>query len=87
MSISVMRLLKTWGKPVFHEAAERKIVSLTLGVYLIHPIILEVVDYLELRVFANFPLVSVPITTVMVFSIALLAAWVISRLPYIRRII
>jgi len=87
MSISVMRLLKTWGKPVFHEAAERKIVSLTLGVYLIHPIILEVVDYLKLRAFTNFPLVSVPITTVMVFSIALLTAWVISRLPYIRRII
>ncbi len=87
MSISVMYLLKTWEKPIFQERTERKIASLTLGVYLIHPIFLEIINYLKLSPFANFPLASIPITTVMVFSISLLAAWIISLPPFIRRII
>lgn len=87
MSISMMFLLKTWESPIFSERVSRKLAALTLGIYLIHPIILEIMNYKTLGAFAYNPLVSVPVTTVFVFIISLIGAWVIYQIPYIKRTI
>ena len=89
MSVSIMFFLKTWETPIFSESITRKISSLTLGVYLIHPIILNVINYkaLGLGAMAFHPVVSVPVIAFFVFATSLIGAWIIHQLPYIKRTI
>jgi surface polysaccharide O-acyltransferase-like enzyme len=87
MSISIMYLLKSWEKPIISEEFTRTLSLLTLGIYLIHPIILETILYLRLSPL-NFHLaISIPVIAIIVFSFSLIWSWVIYQVPYLRRII
>ncbi|MEO0870265.1 MAG: acyltransferase family protein, partial [Cyanobacteria bacterium J06642_11] len=87
MSVSVMYLLKSWKTPIFNRASLTKELSLlTLGIYLIHLLFLEVFIRLGYATKIH-PLVSVPTVTVIVFTIALAGTWILSRTPYLKRTI
>lgn len=87
MSLSVMYLLKSWKTPVVSEIFSKTLSALTLGIYLIHPIFLEAIEYAGFGPLSLYPLVSIPIIAIVAFSSSLGGAWVIYRLPYLKRVI
>ncbi len=87
MSISILYLFKYWVVPMFSETLTKKIASLILGVYLIHPIILEGLNSSHLGATTFNPVVSVPLWTLFIFIASLISAWLINQLPFIKRTI
>ncbi len=87
MSVSIMYLLKKWNNPIYTKKVTVSLSSLTLGVYLIHPIFLEAIQYVGLNPLKYNPAVSIPSIAIIVFCISLLTSWVIYKIPYLRRVI
>jgi surface polysaccharide O-acyltransferase-like enzyme len=87
MSVCIMLLLKDLPIPIVNERITSTFSSLTLGVYFIHPIILEVINKNNFSVMSFNPLISVPAVTILIYAISLVAAWIIMKLPYLRRVI
>lgn len=87
MSISAMYLLKGWGTPIWSNEFTEKVASLTLGVYLIHPAFLDAVNYKIKPLVYNIQILTIPIFSLLIFLASLIAAWAISKTPYIRRLI
>lgn len=67
-----------------------RISHLTLGIYLIHAGVLDVLK-LILRVLEinslNDPIIGIPIKFIIAFFVSTLVAWIITKIKYIRRII
>ena len=87
MSVSVVHLLKSWTKPIGSVGLTKKISALTFGVYLIHPIFIEMIRYAGYGPRVFYPGVSIPVITFVVFSLSLSGAWVINKVPYLKRVI
>lgn len=87
MSVSVMYLLKSWKRPIGNINFTKSLSALTLGVYLIHPIILELIGYVGYGPLNFYPAAAIPIASIGVFSLSLTAAWIIYKLPYLNRVI
>ena len=83
MSISLMYLLKSWNKPIFNHAMTRKLSALTLGIYLVHPLVLQAID----GTINLHPIVSIPLSTFIIFTLSFGITWVISQIPYLRRVV
>jgi surface polysaccharide O-acyltransferase-like enzyme len=65
----------------------KKIAELTLGIYLIHPIFLDVLQYFGFSGGKFEPIISVPVITMLVFLLSVIAARIIALTPYLKRII
>ena len=87
MSISVFYLLKKWNKPIFNYSFSSKISLLTLGVYLIHPAIIDIFRLLNFGPENFNPFFSVPALAILIVIIALTVCWVMSKTPFICKII
>jgi len=87
MSVSLMWLLRLRSFGSTSSATFRRLSELTLGVYLIHPVLLELFRRFAFRQEEFYPLVSVPLVTVLVFAASLLCAFVLYRIPYLKRAI
>jgi len=87
MSISLMYLLKIWKFPIINKKTAKKLSLLTLGIYLVHPLIIEIFEYLGFSSTAFNPLFSVPLVSVCVFICSLMCAKLIYQFPYLRRTI
>jgi len=87
MSVSVMYLLKSWTLPIGNVALTRKLSLLTLGVYLIHPVILETIQHLGYGPLIFYPAISIPLITIIVFCLSLICAWLIYKIRYLSCII
>ncbi len=87
MSHSVMLLLKWWTAPAFFERLARTLSPLTLGVYLMHPVILDVLQYLGLGPLSFPPAISIPVIAIVTFGLSLAGSWIVYQIPYLRRII
>jgi surface polysaccharide O-acyltransferase-like enzyme len=90
MSVSLMWLLR--GRSFDGAAGAsgttfRRLSELTLGIYLIHPVFLELFRRFAFRQEDVYPLVSVPFVTALVFGASLLCAAVLYRIPYLKRAI
>lgn len=94
MSISSMYLLKSWQRPLLSKHHTSAIATLTFGVFLVHPLLLEIANHLGLGAFDYghgriklHPALAIPVVAMSVFAVALGAAWVIGRMPLLRRTI
>lgn len=87
MSVSIFYLLKLWEKPLGSASLTKRISSLTLGVYLIHPIFLEAIGWAGYGPLAFNEIISIPGITIVVFGLSISVAWAISKIPYIKRVI
>jgi surface polysaccharide O-acyltransferase-like enzyme len=87
MSISMMYLLKAWKRPIIDEKFTRLLAMLVLGVYLVHPLVLEPVIHLGFGPAFLYPLVWVPSIALFVFCFSFLASWLLYQVPYLKRII
>jgi len=86
-SVSIMYLLKFWTKPIINDHVTRTLSLLTLGIYLIHPFFWSMTiksGYITLDL---NPAVSVPVTSIIIFSVSLIVVWCIYKVPYLKRII
>lgn len=87
MSISIIYLLKTLDRPIFGTAFSKKLSILTLGIYLIHPVFLELIRFLGYGANNFQPIISIPIVTTVAFLMSLIVAWCIYHVPILKRII
>ena len=62
----------------------RAIAPLTLGIYLIHPIWLDLLHYFRLDFFFH-PVIGIPVTTLIVFLLSAVSAFCFRALPGLRR--
>ena len=60
---------------------------ISFGIYLIHDLFLMLLDYFGITTLSFFPALSVPVLAVLVFACAWAAAWVLSKLPLLGRVI
>ncbi len=88
MSLCMMLLLKTITKPVLlNSSFTHKLAQLVLGVYLIHPVFIDMFKYFGVSGPAFNPLIAIPLISFLVFVFSLIIAKLISMLPYLNRII
>ncbi|TOE34567.1 acyltransferase [Vibrio parahaemolyticus] len=87
MSISAFYLLKHQTAPILNINLTKQLSILTFGVYLIHPVFLEVINFLKLGAMSFHPLISVPVITSVVFIASLTATWLLSRIPYFKKLV
>ncbi len=87
MSISIMYLLKTLEKPIFNTALTKKLSILTLGIYLIHPAFIELIDHMGYGANNHQSIISVPFVASAAFLMSLAVAWSIHHVPIVKRII
>jgi surface polysaccharide O-acyltransferase-like enzyme len=87
MSVSLMLLLKRWDTPIISSVTTGKLARLTLGVYLIHPIIFETVSKYVVQPFDYQPALAVPLLTVAIYASSLAVAWAIAKTPWVNRTI
>ncbi len=88
LSFVVMFLLKLLQRPfLLGESAIKRLSVHTFGIYLVHPVLLEILDYLALGVYAFNPVFSIPLATVVVFLLSLGVVLCMARLPFVRRVV
>ena len=62
--------------------------KLSLGIYIIHPLILNhYYDLCSMRMVSSHPLAFLPVDAILIFLVSLLVTLVLSRIPYIRKIV
>lgn len=86
MSISMMYLLKSWDTPLVNTNVTKQLSVLSFGIYLIHPVIVEILNktgYIK----AVHPIVAIPSATIAIFAISFVIAWIFNKAPYLRRTI
>ncbi|MFK7954388.1 MAG: acyltransferase [Ekhidna sp.] len=86
MSISMMYLLKLWNKPILNEHLGKQLSSLSFGIYLIHPIILEIFNQTGYMKTVH-PVISIPSATAVIFAVSFAVAWMFYKTPYLKRVI
>lgn len=59
--------------------------SISFGVYLVHPFVLDVVSDLVPSLTSPHPVLSVPLTYAVVLAVSVAISWVISRVPVVGR--
>lgn len=87
MSVAVFWLFKAYKQPIGSMSMTKSLAALTLGVYLIHPMFLELFNFLGIGATAFPAIVSIPVFTLLIYVLSLAAAWVMSKLPFIKRCI
>lgn len=87
MATFVALLLRKFTIPIWNKKVTKGAASLTLGVYLVHPFILDVFRYKIYVMKTVHPAISIPLTTASVLSVSFAFSWIISKVPYIRRTI
>jgi surface polysaccharide O-acyltransferase-like enzyme len=60
---------------------------MTLGIYLMHPIFLDIIRYFNLDPMSFNPIISIPLITLFVFTMSVITSWFLSLFPYLRRVI
>lgn len=86
MAASCLYLLKAHPRPIA-STHTRQIAGLTMGVYLIHPLAIEVLQRIGFGPLDFNPAFAIPAVAVVAFLTSLAASVTISRLPYLRRAI
>lgn len=87
MSVSMMYLLKSINKPLAGTGFNKTLASLSFGIYLVHPVVLETIVDLGYGADRFNPVYAVPVSALVIFVCSLLIVWSLSRVPYLRRTI
>lgn len=87
MSISMFFILKNMTTPLISEVTAKKVADLTFGIYLIHPMVMNLLSAIGLKPLCIHTLIYIPITSILTFLLSLVASLVISKIPFLRRTI
>jgi surface polysaccharide O-acyltransferase-like enzyme len=84
MSLCVMLLLKQ-NPALLPARAASSLGKLSLGIYLIHPVLLELLHHQQITPERYPALLSIPAITLLSYSAAAILSWVIGQIPLLRR--
>ncbi len=88
MSISVMFLFLNLKKPLFFtKKANRILADMVLGIYLIHPLILELLVKQGIYIQKYDALIAIPAITLLTFTASAIIVWFIRLIPFVQRIV
>ncbi|MEH1970873.1 acyltransferase [Nostoc sp.] len=98
MSVSIMFLFKYLQNPILGSNLTNTISTLTLGIYLIHPAILDVVlNFVDITAMSfntikSIPtiiikVITIPVTAIITFLLSLFCVWLINKIPYVKIIV
>lgn len=87
MSLSFFYILKEWKLSVFLEKKIAKLSLLSLGIYLVHPVIIDIIRFFKIGPDTFNPIISLPIITITVFAVSLSTCLIIRKMPVIKKII
>lgn len=91
MSVALFLLFKYGVSKInFKEQTVKVIVklsSLTFGIYLTHMVFVKLFLMSPITVESINPLISVPVLTVIIFTISTLVTWIISKIPILKKYI
>ncbi|WP_348699998.1 acyltransferase family protein [Duganella fentianensis] len=85
MSLCIMLLFKKHSTLLPRNSAHI-LSSLSLGIYLVHPVALELIEHLIAA--TDYPtFMAIPCTTLFAYSVTAILCWLISRVPLLNRMI
>lgn len=87
LSVSLFAGLKKSDASLPPSRRVRDLAGLSLGIYLIHPLYIDLLKYFGWESKHFLPWISIPLLSVIVFLFSGLTALVISRLPFLRRVV
>ena len=70
-----------------YEGSILKLAPLTLGIYLLHPVVLLGLGRIGLGAFTFGPMIGIPLTTLVASAASALAAYLLKKTPMLRRLI
>ena len=59
----------------------------TMGIYLIHPLVLDVLSILKINALTINPIISIPAVSVLTFAISFLVIFIMQKIPFIKRMV
>ncbi len=81
MSFGMIFLLQRLNFPLFGTRLTRRLAELTFGIYLIHPVPIELLDRIGLNTGIAAPVLSVPVITVLVFLFSAVLTSALQSVP------
>jgi surface polysaccharide O-acyltransferase-like enzyme len=87
MSLSLLFLLKKFKKPLISSNVSNQLALLSFGIYLIHPAILSALPFFGVRLLTYNPLFALPFFAILIFILALISSFIISKIPLLRKVI
>ena len=87
MSLSIFYLMRSINKYIVSGYVIRKLASLSLGIYLIHPIYIDILRYYGIKAESLNQMISIPLIASIVFSMSAITALLMSKVRYVRRLI
>ena len=87
MSIAIFILMKDSRIIQKHHDKITPIAVNTLGIYLIHPLFIELLGFFDIFAIQHNPIFSIPVTSVLVFGLALFSVRRLVNLPYLKHIV
>jgi surface polysaccharide O-acyltransferase-like enzyme len=86
-SVAVVCFAHSAQAPWFHSNTIRRAATLMLGVYIIHPLWILVVQQLGISADRMPAMVGIPLCTTVVFSLSLATSWLIACVPFGKRLV
>ncbi|NKI76207.1 acyltransferase family protein, partial [Dickeya sp. CFBP 2040] len=87
MSISFMWILKSCHLNNAHNDKLKFLSDISLGVYLIHPVFIEIFYYLAAKRWIDQSIFAIPLMSVIVFFCCMISVLFIKKIPYLRRVV
>ncbi len=87
MSISIFLLMKRFRFRFLSEKLTRELSLMTLGIYIVHPLFIRLISYLNFLDNMRGSLLYIPIVSLVIFIISLIVTYFIRSIPILRRIV
>jgi len=87
MAACILIWIKYYHIKVLNSPNIHQIANLTLGVYLIHPIFLKLINLKGWGISIMNPAFSIPLTAIVVFCLSFASSWLIRQIPVLKKII
>lgn len=87
MSISLMFLLKKWDMPIISEGFTKALSGLTFGIYLAHPVVLDILSLFGVSGGTFSPIICIPLVSILTFTISAVAVFILTKLPYLKYVV
>lgn len=81
MSACIILLVRDWNREFIHPHLTQVLSQLTLGVYLLHPIVLDIAYYFDINALTLHPLWSIPLLSLATYIITLGLVASLQRTP------
>lgn len=86
-ALAVLSLFHSRVTQIISRPAVQRLASLTLGIYLLHPLVIELLGVVVYYVSGTLPVLAIPVMAVAVFLISAAICWMIAQSSVGRRLV